>query len=203
MTRRKVARPMFRISAPPLVNDWLLSRIAGFAALHPDIRIELLTSGRRRSAAANVSIMPLTAANLRDGAKLLSEIRITPICSPGFLAAHPVRTARDLLDLPLLDTIPSPKGWNEWFAAAGVSDELPSPFLAFDNHAQLYHAAVQGLGLALAMRSITAGQVAEGLLVEPIALDCEFRPHLGILVNEAANARLGRAFARWAEEALG
>lgn len=196
-TRSLLSRPLLRIAAPPLLNAWLVPRMGTFQALQPDIRIELLSSGRRRSASVDVSIVPLTANALRDGAMPLCNIRISPVCSPAFMAANPMATPADLLKLPLIDTIPNPKGWSEWFLAAGVEDEIPLPSLSLDNQALLYQAVIEGCGVAIGMRGLVADYLDKGVLVQPFPIECEFAPSLGIHLNEGGNIRLARIFADW------
>lgn len=196
-TRSQVARPLLRIAAPPLLHVWIVPRLGSFQALQPEVRIELLSSGRRRSSSVDISIVPLTANAQRDGATPLTNIRMSPVCSAAFLAANPMAKPADLLNLPLIDTIPSPKGWNEWFLAAGVTDDVPLPALSFDNQALLYQAVIEGRGVAIGMRSLVADDLASGVLVQPFAVDCEFAPSLGVHINEGGNIRSARAFAEW------
>lgn len=201
-SRGEPARPLLRIAAPPLLNGWFLQHLGQFQGRHPGIRIELLSSGRRRSASVDVSIVPLTALHQRANVELLMNIAISVVCSPALLAANPVTEPRDLLRSPLIDTIPSLKGWNEWFLAAGVDEEIPPPALALDDQALLYPAVLEGRGFGIGMRSLTAGYRAAGLLVEPFAIACNFSPPLGIKINEVGNVRLARAFAAWINERL-
>jgi LysR family glycine cleavage system transcriptional activator len=203
ITREKASRPLVRVSAPPLFNAWLLSQLGTFHALHPDVSLELLSFGRRRSASVDVSIGPLTAVAQRDGAALLVPIRITPICSPAFLAAHPITSPADLLTLPLIDTVPNLKGWEAWFLAAGIDQDVPTPRLVLDNQALIYQAVMEGQGLAIGMRSLVAEYVARGLIALPIDIECDFGPALGILLNEDGNIRPARAFARWLHDRMG
>lgn len=197
LTRSKLARPVLRIASPPLVNAWILRCLASFYALQPDIRIELLTLGRRRSASVDVSILPMTANALRDGAVPLAHVRLSPVCSPAFLAAHPIAVPSDLLSLPLIDTIPISKGWSEWFRAAGVSQEAPAPALAVDNQVLLFEAAIEGRGIAMGMGGLVAEYLARGELIQPFSIEYEFVPSLGIHLNESGNIRLARIFAEW------
>lgn len=202
MTRSRVVRPLLRIAAPPLVNGWLLLLLDGFQSRYPDLRIELLSSGRRRAASVDVAILPMSAASQREGAIPLLNIRLSPVCSPAFLAAHPVATPLDLLKLPLIDTIPNLKGWAAWFLAAGVEEEIPAPALCLDNQALIYPAAIEGRGIAIGVRSLVARYVEQGQLVEPFPISCDFAPHLGIVLNESGNIRQARTFAIWLAEQL-
>lgn len=202
-TREKALRPLLRIAAPPLIHGWLLSELGAFASIHPDVSLELLSIGRRRSASVDVSVVPLTAAAQREGATPLVPIRITPICSPAFLKEHPIRRPADLLTLPLIDTIPNLKGWTAWFLAAGVAEDVPTPALAMDNQALIYPAVAEGRGVAIGMRDLVAGYVERDIMVEPFDIECEYGPPLGILINSDGNIRPARAFAAWLRERLG
>lgn len=198
----RMTNPVLRVAAPPLLNGWFLQHLGEFQAQHPGVRIELLSSGRRRSASVDISIVPLTALHQREGAEALLNINISVVCSPALLAANPVTEPRDLLTMPLIDTIPSLKGWNEWFRAAGVDEEVPPPALALDNQALVYPAVLEGRGFAIGMRSLTAGYLAQGLMVEPFSIACNFSPALGVRLNEGGNIKLARAFAAWLTERL-
>jgi len=202
LIREKAQRPLLRIAAPPLINGWLLAKLGDYYALHPSVGIELLSSGRRRSASVDVSILPLTPSAQRDGAEPLVPIRITPVCSPAFLAANPVKSPSDLLQLPLIDTIPNLNGWKAWFRCAGVDDELPAPSLLLDNQALIYPAVIEGRGFAIGMRSLVAEYVDRGQIVEPLEIDCEFGAPLGIVLNPDGNVRQARSFAEWLCEIL-
>lgn len=203
LTRDKALRPLLRIAAPPLVNGWLLSELDTFRTLHPDVGFELLSIGRRRSGSVDVSIGPLTASAQREGGLSLVPIRITPICSPAFLAENPLTRPEDLLKMPLIDTVPNLKGWNAWFRAAGLDEDVPTPALVMDNQALIYPAVVEGRGVAIGMRGLVAGYVARHMLVEPFDIECEFGPPLGIMLNRDGNIRAAKAFAAWLRGRLG
>lgn len=203
LTRDKVARPLLRIAAPPAFNAWLLSALGPFHARRPDLRLELQSTSRRRAAGVDVTILPMNAASQRDGARMLAPIRVAPVCSPAFRDAHRIETPFDLLKVPLIDTIPSLRIWKDWFLAAGVHEEIPAASLALDNHALIYAAAMEGHGAAIGMRSLLAGYLAQGRLVELFSVSCEFGPPLGLLVNENGNVRLAREFADWLAECIG
>ena len=197
LTRDRAMRPVLRVAAPPLFNGWLLALMGGFTSLYPEVRLELLSSGRRRSASVDVSVVAFTPATQRDGAIFLAPIRISPICSPAFLAEHSVNVPADLLRIPLIDTIPNLKGWSAWFDAAGIEEEVPAPAITLDNQVLVYPAVMEGHGVAIGMRSLVSAYAARGLMIEPFSIECQLGPPLGILVNEGGNVRLARAFAAW------
>lgn len=200
--RKTLVRPVLRVAAPAIIHDLLIiPRLARFVRDHPLTRIELL-SGRRRAAGNDVAIVALFPAALRDGAEPLLDLTVTPVCSPDFLDRHPIEHPRDLLRLPLIDTIPSINVWKTWFRAAGIDDDLPSPAFTFDNHSMLYHAAAAGLGLALGSPILINDFLKGGQLVRPLALEQSVPPSLGAVVSERGNVRLARAFTRWLRDEL-
>ncbi|MGK2286369.1 LysR substrate-binding domain-containing protein [Pedomonas sp. V897] len=202
-TRKALARPVLRVAAPAIIHDLIIvPRLDSFLNDHPLTRIELL-SGRRRAAGNDVAIVPLSPSSLRDGAEPLLDIVVTPVCSPDFLARHTIESPHDLLNLPLIDTIPSINVWKTWFRAAGIDVEQPSPALACDNHTMLYRAAAAGLGVALANPTLISNFLREGRLVRPLSFESPVLPSLGVVVSERGNMRLGRAFARWLRNELG
>ncbi|WP_068089013.1 LysR family transcriptional regulator [Novosphingobium rosa] len=199
--RSIVARPVLRVTAPAQFHDqWLLPHLDDFLALNPGVRVELLSIGRRRSAATDVSVLPLTSALLRDGAEPLIESAITPMCSPAFLAAHPISAPGDLLALPLIDTVPSMNGWRDWFASVGIDEEVPPLAVGVDHQILLCGAAMRGLGVTLGIRALVADLVAQGLLVEPLPIASGYTIGFGTVVNESGQLRLARSFVRWLQE---
>lgn len=193
--RKNAARPMLRISAPPVIHDqWLLSMLDGFQNANPGVRFELLSSGRRRAAGCDLSIVPMSPSAIRDGAEPLVSLTILPMCSPEFLAQHSIDNVESLLSLPLLEALPALGAWKTWFEAAGFNGDCPAPTVAVDNQILLYQAAIRGLGVALGAKSLVGEYLRSGQLVAPLDIVCDMPPALGIIVHEGANVRLARSF---------
>jgi len=193
--RKHAARPLLRISAPPVIHDqWLLGVLEGFQDDNPGVRFELLTSGRRRAAGCDISIVPVSPSTIRNGAEPLLDLSIVPICSPEFLARHPIASYEDLLSLPLLEALPKFGAWNMWFEAAGFRGDCPAPAVTVDNPILLYQATTRGLGVALGVQSLIGDYLRSGQLVAPLDIVCNMPPPLGIIVHEGANVRLAKSF---------
>lgn len=201
--RKNAARPMLRISAPPIIHDqWLLGMLEGFQNANPGVRFELLSSGRRRAAGCDLSIVPMSPSMIREGAEPLLNLSILPVCSPEFLARHSIDAVESLLSLPLLEALPALGAWRAWFDAAGFSGDYPPPAVAVDNQILLYQAAIRGLGVALGAQSLIGDYLRSGQLVAPLGIACDMQPALGIIVHEGANVRLARSFAVMLREEL-
>ena len=204
---------LLTVSASPSVGErWLLPRLERFRARHPDIDIridasDMLVDFRRDP----VDIAIRYGRGTYDGlvAEALMEDVVFPVCSPALLSGdHPLREPDDLRHHTLLhpdwrqqrDAAPS---WQMWLRAAGVRGVDPTRGMRFSMDAMLARAAVDGLGVALALRSMVQHELDDGTLVRPFTgtpfeeAAASFRPYL---VYPKANLALPRvaAFRDWA-----
>ena len=97
--------------------------------------------------------------------KLFDE-RLTACASRALLAAHPIRSAEDLLTVQRFQIETRPNAWAAWFAGQG-SPAPPSHGMLFDQFATMTQAAVSGLGVALLPDYLAATEIGEGRL-EPL-----------------------------------
>ena len=148
---------------PSMANSWLVPRLPGFVARHPEIELNLHSSiavidfDRDEQMDAALRYGPgrwpgVTAVHLFDD-------WITPVASPALLARFP---DYELSRLPLLG---DPSGrWNEWFRHFGGNG--PSRFVAsFSDSESLHRAAVEGLGVALGRMTLARPLLESGRLV--------------------------------------
>lgn len=192
---------ILRVAAPSIFYDQtLLPRLHEFLSDRPDVRVELLTLGRKRAAGTDVIIAPLTPRTIRDGAVKLFDLYLSPVCSPKFAATHSITAPEDLLGLPLLDAASGGGAWGDWFAAAGIAGDPPPPAILVDNQLLITACAVRGLGVALGARHMIQSLIDTGALVRPLNIECTLPPTIGITV--ANDEKLARAFADWLGEAL-
>lgn len=154
-------------------NWWVLPRLAAFRAAHPHIDLRLQTTDKDVDLAAEG-----IALGIRRGkgnwpeyeAALFAREAIDPVCSPGYLTpltTRPSSTA-DLKRLKLihLDEPFRPRpSWSDWFAAQGVDYTDLGDGLRLNDYALVVQAALEGQGVALGWRHLTADLVARGLLV--------------------------------------
>jgi LysR family glycine cleavage system transcriptional activator len=149
---------------PSMASSWLLPRLPGFVARHPEIELNLDSSidlvdfadGRHDAA-------------LRYGTgdwpglvvELLLEEWLTPVANPSLLAGRKRRRLEDLGDLPLL----CPEDpWQEWFALYG--GRPPRRYAAsFNDSESRQRAAVEGIGVALGRTTMVRPLIETGQLV--------------------------------------
>lgn len=162
--------PLVVSVTPAFASRWLIPRLDDFHARHPAIELHLHATRRL----VNFSTEQVDAA-IRLGAgdypdllaeRVTSEI-IIPVAAPG-LAAD-IKTPSDLARCNLLEDDWHIKNrvfpdWETWLATLGVVN-TPLRIRHFGDADLTLHAAVSGLGVALAWRSLVTDDLKAGRLV--------------------------------------
>ena len=145
---------------------WLIPRLAGFQAAHPDIRLHLSElaahATSHRGAQAVVRIVPLARA---DDPNCTAFIRnaLGAVMSPDMAA----RCGADPLKAPRLAAATHPEAWPIFAEHAGIelppANERPFPHVHF-----AMDAALAGLGAAVVSWPLCVNEVEQGQLVAPL-----------------------------------
>jgi LysR family transcriptional regulator, glycine cleavage system transcriptional activator len=185
---------------PSMANAWLMPRLPGFVAAHPDIELSLRSDvtvvnfERERDIDAALRYGPGQWPGLQ--ALHLFDDWLTPVASPALLQRLGASATTPLDALPLLG---DPAGrWEEWFCCydSGVA---PARFVAqFDDSESLLRAAVEGLGVALGRMTLARPQLEAGRLValRTQRLPAEWAHYLVWPARSAAHPAL-RRFRDW------
>lgn len=153
-----------------LAVRWLIPRLPGFSEAHPDIQVRLNTSQTDVDfdhddvdACIRIGRSPAEGLNHR----YLFSSELFPVASPALAAGdHPIRTPGDLEQKSLLQVYPSSNDWGIWLDAHGLGHVNPDAGLQFDSYDHALAMAVQGLGVALAMKPYVQRDLDAGTLVE-------------------------------------
>lgn len=179
---------------PQFATRWLPPRLPKLLDDPAGANLELRAEERRADFVTDgVDVAVRYGAGVWDGveaAHLFTET-LFPVCSPAFAAAHPMREARDLLAVPLVQHRHRP--WSLWFDAFGL--EAPPPRgPMFEDSLLVVETAAQGLGVALARSGLIEGDLASGRLVRP--LEAAVASELGFFVVwRSGNRKLPRILA--------
>jgi LysR family glycine cleavage system transcriptional activator len=180
-------------AAPAFAAKWLVPRLNHFVGLNPGIDVRLsatiqtvddLRAGTETTLESAVIEPGESDVAIRFGSgnypgfrvEKLLEAALTPVCSPQLMAgAHSLQAPAALRHHTLLhdDTVEALDGqpdWAMWLKRAGVSDVNPARGPHFTHGALALEAAADGLGVALAIDVIAAGDIAAGRLVQPFEL---------------------------------
>jgi LysR family glycine cleavage system transcriptional activator len=184
---------------PSFASSWLVPRLGGFLASHPQVEINLHSSAekvdfeRERSIDAALRFGPGRWPGL-EAVHLFDDF-ITPSASPALIARLGTPTLATLSRFPLLG---DPGGrWSEWFARFGGTP--PKRYAAnFDDSETLQRAAAEGLGIALGRVTLTRPMIDAGLLVRLFdeCLPAEFSHYLVFPPRSSSHSGLS-AFRAW------
>ena len=164
-----------------LASLWLKPLIDSFRADHPAACFTVLASDEDAALSQHAEVdIALLCGNERfdigDELHLMYPEIAQPVCSPAFLAAHgPFPDAESLTWVNLLHLHERhwsagaiqwhPLGWEEWFAAQGLTWRKTASSLATNKVTLLTEAAVADEGVMLGIHNLVRGHVASGALV--------------------------------------
>ncbi|AIR62029.1 LysR family transcriptional regulator [Cedecea neteri] len=157
------------IAAPPTFSSrWLIPRLSSFAAMHPDITLNIaartdpfVLSGSGFDAV--VHFEHAAWAGMR--VQFLFEEKLVPVCHPGLLTDHKGRG--QLKDLPRIHRRLNPDAWHHYARATGISLDNLAQGVRYDLHEMAIAAALAGQGVALVPRMYVAQELDSGRLVAP------------------------------------
>ena len=185
---------------PTFADRWLLPRLPGFEAAHPDVELALDTTVEPldfRSTALDLAIQLGDGAWPETRAPVLFEDRIAPVCSPGYLDAMGGDPERALARGRLIASHYRRTDWAAWCAATGRPPARAAG-LMFASSALAYRAAECGLGLAIAQLPLAAAAIEAGALVCPFEAVPREGPAFRVVWPTTASLRpQARRLAEW------
>src|SRR6185369_606805 len=162
-------RPVTLTASIGFVGLWLLPRLGGFQARHPELEVRLSANNELvdlRQEGLDIAIRYCAGNAVPAGARRLFGERIAPV-------AHPA-LAIDRLDRPeiiassvLLEFEGDQRpwwSWQVWLESQGWADVKPKGILRFNQYDQMIHAAMAGQGIALGRMELVSSMVADGRL---------------------------------------
>ncbi|BBD97549.1 transcriptional regulator GcvA [Sphingobium amiense] len=170
----KRQRRALRIATLPSFGmRWLAPRLPLLTALHPDLVVDFAARSEPFDfghedfdAAVHFGVAEEWPGAVAD---FLFREEAVPVCSPTWLAAHPLRDPADLLTVPLLSQSSRRDAWPRWLAAAGVDASKWEPGPAFEHFLMLAQACAAGAGVALIPSFLIQPELEAGTLVVPFA----------------------------------
>jgi len=195
------ARTRLRIAAVPTFETaWLIPRIEGFMASHPNVELVLESVSR----AIDFDNEPFDAAICGGAGEWpgmtavpLMQIYTTPICTPEMVRKLKLRRPSDLRQAILIQVTSFPLAWPLWFKHAGLSDIAPRQSLWVDSFGAAQQAAERQVGVALGLLPLFRERETLGLLARPLTIQCRTGDYW--LVHRPQDERNPglRAFKQW------
>jgi LysR family glycine cleavage system transcriptional activator len=176
------------IAPPNFAARWLIPRLSRFTTAHPNLELHVasrptMIDGRESSAVpepvADAQDSPMVMVRFGNGrypGQHVDEVfsaRYVPVCSPRLLLGdHPLRKPEDLRYHTLLhdDTVVEEgarPSWGDWLESVGVTDIDATRGPHFSDASLSFEAAIEGMGVTLAMKPLVRSEIEAGRLVVP------------------------------------
>ena len=163
-------------TTPTLAAKWLVPRLSGFRASHPEIDVRISTSMRLVDFAREGVDLAIRSGTgewpgLRTDRLLLTDA-FFPVCSPLLLRDNQTLfSPADLAATTLLGVDYELDEWRSWLTVAlvpaRVVADLARRMLIFDVSYMALQAAIEGVGVALGYGPYVEADLAAGRLVAP------------------------------------
>lgn len=194
-------RQRLRLKVFPLfASAWLIPRLAGFVAKHPDIDLAIETSSYVvdfdvEAYDAAISVGDGTFAGLE--AMHLAPLKATPIATPSLVRRLKLREPRDLERAVLIHVTVFPAAWPQWLRRAGIADLEPRRSISVDSFVAAIQAAEQGAGVALGMDLFIDEGERAGAIRRPFPIESSSGSYWLIHPPGARRNRALAVFRRW------
>ncbi len=196
------------VSTPPVfAQRWLISRLDDFQARHPDIELRLIASRRMVDfMLEDVDVAVRFGAGNYSGlfSERLMQETIIPVASPA-LAAD-IHNPAELVNCILLyddayEWDPAFPDWESWLVSLNVPVVQPLRIRHFSEVNLAIQAAMSGLGVAMAWRSLVLEELRSGKLVHLFnaVLPTNRAYYLVTLEHRRESGKI-KAFRNWLQE---
>lgn len=206
MARREGERALAVGAVPVVAERWLVPRLPGFLAAHPDISLHLKVFPNVVSVDPHYDVAIHYENAVWAGARreALMEESCVAVCSPQAPFARRL-AGGDFREVPLLHLSSRPEAWQQWFAQARV--RAPANPLAghrFDLFSMLLEAALAGIGVGLVPRFFVERELAGGQLRQAHRHMLPATQSYAVFVPEhKSDDPAVRAFTQWLQEQVG
>ena len=166
-------------SLPSFLAIWLVPRMPKLMRRHPAIELQVEAEDSIRSLRDGEFDL---AIDLNDGtypgfqSTVLVEEEIFPVCSPQLMQERPPLDTPDRLDhSPVLHDMTAWRGsqpyaeWERYLKAIGASHVNVRRGYMFNRNQITIQAAIAGMGVAIARRTLTTTELESGQLIAPFA----------------------------------
>jgi len=167
------ANRRLRLSVSPLfASAWLIPRVAGFMAAHPEIEL-IIENSTRLLDFENESFN--AGVRVGDGnwpglvAQHLLDLRATPVATPAMVKQLKLRRPSDVARATMIHVLAFPLAWPVWLRQAGASNAKPKQAVWVDSFEAALQLAERDGGVALGLEPLFAEREKAGTLCRPLA----------------------------------
>ncbi|GEK46228.1 LysR substrate-binding domain-containing protein [Halomonas pacifica] len=183
-------------SVPSFLAKWLMPRLPRLQARFPDIEVQVIAED------SNISLRDGDfdlALDLNDGhypgfsiTPLMDEL-IFPVCAPSLMRGKPpLRRPEDLAYYPLLHDVTAWRGSHDYAEWEHYLEAIAAPHVnvrrgyTFNRNQLTMEAAIAGMGVAIARRTLITDELKRGALIAPFAERVATGKQYGIVYSPGA-----------------
>jgi len=189
---------------PLLLSRWLTPRLLTFSRQFPHIDVRLVS-------VSGASLVDFENQDIDIGIRygrghwkgltshLLFLDELVPVCTKALAKSLHLKSAKDMVGKPLLQTHARANDWPDWFAAAGVDSAAAlNQLSSFEDLGIVHRFAIESGGIAILQRAYIEDDLREGRLIVPCGpvLRRELGYHLVMPASGAKDGKV-REFADW------
>lgn len=155
---------------PTFATRWLLPRLGGFLAGHPDVTVNMTNRTRPflfADTEFDAALYFGDAGWPGTEAHFLMRENTLPVCSPRLLGGRERLSAQEIAALPLLQQTTRPYAWRQWFGSLGLQVAHDMTGTRYELFSMLAQAAMQDMGVALIPPFLIQDELDSGRLVTP------------------------------------
>ncbi|CCG87901.1 LysR substrate-binding domain-containing protein [Erwinia piriflorinigrans] len=153
---------------PTFSSRWLIPRLSGFSAMHPDITLNIaartdpfILTGSGFDAVVHFEHPAWAGMRTR----FLFQEKLVPVCHPALLTD---KNICDLLnELPRIHRRQNPQAWSDYARESGIILDNPAQGVRYDLHEMAIAAALAGQGVAMVPYMYVKKELISGALVAP------------------------------------
>jgi LysR family transcriptional regulator, glycine cleavage system transcriptional activator len=215
---RGEARTLTVMAPPNFAARWLVPRLAGFTERHPGLDLHVasrpaMIDGRADTETSpspeSSEVAPLAMVRFGDGRypgarvdEVFSAVYV-PVCSPKLLRGpRALKKPSDLRNHTLLhDETVIEEGarpsWSAWLDSVGLHDIDATRGTHFSDASLSLEAALEGMGVALAMKPLVRSEIEAGRLVMPFNISSPATYSYYLVTPEGSRNGVVGAFRDW------
>ena len=185
---------------PSLLVFWILPRLDRFSQRFPDVKLNLISSNRKRQLYFQDVDVWITHGH--EGwpdthCEFWLHTELLAVCSPALMNSRPLRKVSDLRNHTLLDAYDDSE-WNDWIEAAGAPELAIAARRRMSDAHMATLAATYGQGIALCDSLTAADFLEDGRLVEPFDIRIPTpKPFFIVCKQGWKDEPIVRAFTEW------
>lgn len=153
---------------PTFSSRWLIPRLSGFRALHPDITVNIaartdpfILTGSGFDAVVHFEHPAWAGMRMH----FLFQEKLVPVCHPALVTDKNIYD--QLNELPRIHRRQNPEAWQTYAQESGIVLDNPAQGVRYDLHEMAIAAALVGQGVAMVPRMYVEKELRSGALVAP------------------------------------